>query len=546
MAADRALDTVVVTVDGAPLPAALYPKLTRVRVRESIHLPDQFTMRFEDAHFRLFDQDRFRPGTAIEIAFRADGDPVLVTAGEVTTVEVAPGVSGRHELVVTGLDLAHRLARGPRTRSFTGMSDSDIAARIAAEHGLDADVDRSGHPREHVLQVAQTDLAFLRGLAARTGFDVWVTGRELHFKRRPSSRVTPPPLRWGENLLEFSVRLASASHCDEAEVIAWDPVEKRTVTGRATEPEYGTDAPAAAQSAEAARRAFGRITQRAGHLGATGLEETEAYARSLLSRASGAEVVLRGVAAGNPLIAAGAEVRLQRVGERLAGAYRVTATEHDFGTDGPYVTRFVCGARDSGELADLVGPGAGDGRRSLAVAVVTSNADPERLGRVRVRFPTLSEQDESTWARVVTPGGGPGRGVQWLPEVNDEVLVGFEAGDRGRPYVLGGLFNRRDPPPRPDAARDGGTTHRVLASRTGHRLTFADDDPGSVELALAGGESALRLAGADSALAGKETLRVTGRTVEISATDRLVLRAPTVEITADAELRAAGRPIRLN
>ncbi|AEV83112.1 rhs element Vgr protein [Actinoplanes sp. SE50] len=546
MTADRGLDTVAITVDGAPLPTSLYPRLIRVRVQESIHLPDQFTIRFEDAHFQLFDQHRFRPGTRVEIAFRSDADPVVVTSGEVTTVEVAPGVSGRHELVLTGLDLAHRLARGPRTRSFTGMSDGDVAARIAADHGLDADVDATGAAQDYVLQIAETDLAFLRGLAARTGFDVWVTGGTLHFKRRPSSRVTPPPMRWGDNLLDFSARFASAEHCDEVVVTAWDPVEKRTVTGRAAEPEYGTDAPAAAQSAEAARGAFGRTVRRTGQVPASGLAEAEAYARSLLSKASGSEVVLRGLAKGNPLIAAGARVQLERVGQRLAGGYRVTSAEHDFGAGGPYLTRFVCGTRDAGELADLLRPAPGAEPRSLISAVVTSNADPEKLGRVRVRFPTLSEQDESAWARVVTPGGGPGRGMQWLPEVEDEVLVGFELDDRTRPYVLGGLFNRRDVPPDPDVARDGAATRRVLASRCDHRLTFDDDSPGAVELALSGGDSALRLTGDESALRVAGALKVTGRTIEIAATDRLVLRAPTVEITADAELRAAGRPIRLN
>ena len=65
---------------------------------------------------------------------RADGDPVQVTAGEVTAVAVEQGAAGRHELVITGLDLTHRLTHAPKRRTFQRMSDADIARRIAAEY----------------------------------------------------------------------------------------------------------------------------------------------------------------------------------------------------------------------------------------------------------------------------------------------------------------------------------------------------------------------------------------------------------------------------
>ncbi|WP_031077808.1 VgrG-related protein [Streptomyces sp. NRRL S-118] len=558
MPEQRSLDSVVITVDGAPLAAALYPRITRVLVEESVHLPDAFTVRFDDAHFELFDEDRFRPGTHIEIAFRADGDPVMVTAGEVTSVSVTPGVSGRHELVLGGLDLTHRLTRGPKTRSFTRMSDADIASRIAGEYGLDTDIDATDETREYVLQAGETDYGFLRRLADRIGFDLWVGDRTLHFKRRPSARSTAPSLRWGDNLLDFTVRCASAEHCDEVVVTAWDPVDKRTITGRATDPDHGTDAPVAADMADAARRAFGRVSRRAGHVPVASQAEADAFARSLLWRASGAEVVLRGEAVGNPLIAAGAQVKLERVGNRLSGTYRVTGVEHDYGSGRPYTTRFTCGAKDAGELADLLGGNSGSGGdgagavggrhdgKGLTVGVVTNNDDPEHLGRVKVKFPTLSGEDESNWARVAAPGAGGQRGMQWLPEVDDEVLIGFESGDRNRPFVLGGLWNRGDVPPVPAPTRDGKVTERLLVSRKDHRLVFTDDPAGSVRLSLGDGDCALTLEKSESSLEAEQTLTISARRIEIKAGEKLVLGAPEVEVSARSELKATGNPIRLN
>ncbi|MHC5732095.1 MAG: phage baseplate assembly protein V, partial [Nostoc sp.] len=85
--------------------------------------------------------------------------------------------------------------------------------------------------------------------------------------------------------------------------------------------------------------------------------------------------------------------------------------------------------------------------QTFLVGIVTDNKDPQGWGRVKVKFPTLTEDHASNWARVVAPGAANGRGFDCLPEVNDEVLVGFEHGDIHRPYVLGGVWNGKDAPP---------------------------------------------------------------------------------------------------
>ncbi len=550
MPEQRRLDAAVVTIDGSPMSAELYGHMMLVQVEESVQLPDSFALHFDDPHFELFDQDKFRLGTRIQIAFRAEDDVVVVTSGEVTAISVEPGVSGRHELVVTGLDLTHRLARGPKTRTFLKMSDSDIAGRIAGEYGLDTDIDAVSETREYVLQAGETDFAFLRRLCSRIGYDFWVAEKKFFFKHKPAGRAKPYAVRWGDNLTRFTVRFASSEMCDEVVVKAWNPVDKRAVTGHATTGDAGTDAPAAGEMAGAARHAFGRVTRTTGLFPADSQTEADAIASSLLLRASGHAVVLRGEAVGNPWLGAGDQVALDRVGRRLAGNYRVTAVEHVYGADHPYTTRFVCGARDAAEMTDLLGSAAADlgprGWGGLLIGLVTNNDDPDQLGRVKVQFPTLSDADESAWARVATPGGGPQRGLQWLPEVGDEVLVGFELNDRTRPMVLGGLWSRKDKPPQPDATQGGKTTLRLLASRKNHRVVLTDDPKSAVDLTLGDAKSTLHLEQSESTLNGEQKLTVTGATIEIKASQKLVIEAPQIEMTARAELKVAGKPIRLN
>lgn len=547
--ATRRLDGVVLKVDGRPLAPELYPRLVTVRVEESVQLPDFFAVHFDDPHFEIFDKGTFALGGRMEIAFRAEGDPVVVTDGEITAIVIEPGVSGRHELVLTGFDPTHRMAREPKSRSFQRVTDADIASRIAGEYGLDADVDGTGATHDYVLQAGETDYAFLRRRAARIGFDVWVSDRKFHFKKRPRSDAAPPSLKYGKNLSRFSVRFSAAERCDEVQIRGWDQLGKQPIQGQASETDPGTDAPAAQELSGAAQRAFGRVKRNAGQFPVTDQAEADKLASSLLLRASGEEVVLRGEAVGDPLIGAGASVRIEGIGSRLTGKYRVTGVEHSYAAGKPYVTRFVCGGKEPGSLADLTGPGtaAGDKRgwHGLVIGIVTNNDDPEKLGRVRVQFPTLSADDESAWARIATPGGGPKRGLQWLPEVDDEVLVGFELDDHARPVVLGGLWNRTDTPPDPGAVGGGVVKQRLMASRKDSRLIFDDEVP-SVSLLLGGSPCALKLEKSESALTGDQKLVISATQIEIKATQKLLLSGAQVEVTASGPLTASGKPIKLN
>ena len=556
--AERRLDSAALTVDGSPLEASLYARLQRLCVRESVQLPDDVELRFDDPHFELFDEGRFAIGTRLEVSMRSGAEPVLVTAAEVTALAVEPNTAGRHDLVVQGLDLTHRLARGPRSRTFQDMNAADIAYRIASEHGLQAKVEGAGDVLPYVVQAGETDYALLSRLAARGGLAVWVREDTLHLAPRVSGDGIPPTLTWGQNLHRFTARFASVERTDEVQVHGWDPLTKRRVTGTAREADLGSDAPAAQECSDQARSAFGSVVRHAHRIPVTDQRHAQAVATALLQRAKGSEVTLRGEASGAPDLGAGLEVDLAGVGQRLAGRYRVTAVEHLFGAGQPYVTRFVCGGAEPAELADLLAGGAGQGASvgaaggvkrtegGLMVGVVTNNDDREGLGRVKVRLSAISEEDESAWARVAVPGAGPGRGLQLLPEVDDEVVVAFEEGELSRPVVVGGLWNREDSPPLAEPVQRGQVTERGLTTREGHRLSFRDEPGGPIDLALHEDVCALHLERGESRLAGARTLVVSANQIEIKAARSLSLSAPKVEIDADDSLTLRGKPIKLN
>jgi uncharacterized protein involved in type VI secretion and phage assembly len=124
----------------------------------------------------------------------------------------------------------------------------------------------------------------------------------------------------------------------------------------------------------------------------------------------------------------------------------------------------------------LMPPGAAQQKKmyGVVIGIVTNNNDPDKLGRVKVRFPWLSDTAESWWARIAAPMAGKERGVYFLPEVEDEVLVAFEHGDVRFPYVLGALWNGEDKPPETNG--DGQNNIRVIKSRSGHVIRLNDEN----------------------------------------------------------------------
>ena len=157
----------------------------------------------------------------------------------------------------------------------------------------------------------------------------------------------------------------------------------------------------------------------------------------------------------------------------------------------------------------------------VAVGIVTNNQDPDKLGRVKVRFPWLSDDDESQWARIAAPMAGNDRGVYFLPEVDDEVLVAFEHGDIRFPYVVGALWNGKDAPP---AANDDGKNNvRVIKSRSGHIVKLNDED----------GKETIEIV--DKSAKNSIVVDTAKNTITITSDKDITLKASNGTITLDAQ-----------
>src|SRR5262249_26435665 len=159
------------------------------------------------------------------------------------------------------------------------------------------------------------------------------------------------------------------------------------------------------------------------------------------------------------------------------------STRHLFSDEVGYTTEFTVSGRQERSFYGLAAGGgglAGKGHSGLVSGIVSGGQDPGQMGRLEVAFPWLGKDYTRNWGPVAPPSAGKGRGALVLPEVGDEVLVGFEHGNFDAPFVLGGLHNGKDTLPaftvEPVDGASGEIAVRGFVSRKGHKLEFVEAD----------------------------------------------------------------------
>jgi phage baseplate assembly protein gpV len=172
----------------------------------------------------------------------------------------------------------------------------------------------------------------------------------------------------------------------------------------------------------------------------------------------------------------------------------------------------------------------------VATGIVTSLEDPEAEARIQVSFPWLDGEYRSSWAPIAFPMAGKSRGMFFMPEVDDEVLVAFEHGDMDHPYIIGFLWNGVDVPP------DDGINASVRRLRTvsGHVVEF-DDRPGQEMIRIkTKGEQLIELVDLDGSITVK-----TKNGQEIKLVD-LPISKISVHTTANNSIEISDIPPKIS
>ena len=491
------LNNHIIRINDTKILEELKNDILEIVVDESLHRPSMFTIKVHNVEVAASEDSEpwknekyFNIGDRISIGFEASTtedidfqEPEIeerLIEGEITGTEVKFAKRSQAHIIVRGYDVSHRLHRGRYNRSFLNCTDTDIVRQVAQEANIKiGQLDASSLVHEYVFQENQTNIEFLRERAAKIGFELFVQNNKIHF-RKPISDGSLV-LEWLKEIKRFDVRVTSDEQVSSVQVNSWDYSQKMPISETVLKEQSVITVTGNGSGSSIAQK----FTKQPPKMIVVDrpvdtVSKAKQIAQGLCDELGGEFVNADAKAEGNPNIRPGKVVELTKLGTRYSGTYYITGTYHHY-IKGNYTTNFtVRGLREGSLLSTLppkipLQPG-----QTLLVGLVTNNKDPKGLGRVKVKFPTLTMDHESHWARVVGLGAGNSRGFYCLPEVDDEVLVGFEHGDIHRPYIVGGVWNGKDKTVATvdNTVKNGNVNVRSIKTRTGHEIKFVEENNG--------------------------------------------------------------------
>jgi phage protein D/phage baseplate assembly protein gpV len=549
-----------VKIGDAKLAPELAAQLLEIKVRQSLRQPSSALIRIGDPDGHHVDD--FKVGGKLEVLVGAISDQSggqTVFKGEIVALEPEFDANGV-TIGVRAYDQTHRLQHGKKVRTFQQSSASDMVNQVLSEAGLSASTDSTSVVFEFFQQSDETDREFIRRLERMHDYELYDDGSQVHF--RAASKVGSPTvtLTYRDNLLSFRPRLSTAQQDSDVEVRGWDIKGKKVTTGTASSAQ-SKPATIGADRATVAR-AYGKKLLVSDRSAATS-DEANLLAKSTLERTAAAFVEAEGSCLGEPKVKAGETIEIKGIGTQFSGKYVVTGVTHQMRSPGTFKTFFTISGRSDRGLLDLVHPPQErPWGQSMVVGIVTNNNDPEAMGRVRVKYPSLSDKEEGAWARVLTHNAGKARGIYMLPQNDDEVVVAFENGDSRRPLVIGSVFNG-SAKPQSEMLPDQNGGFAVMSDdcayvHTKKDMTFKSDQKMIIEVTQdqeskvqgavknEGSKTVEMKAGTSYTLEAGSSMSIKGASITVEAKGTLSLKGATVEIESQGPASLKGATVQVN
>jgi len=529
-----------IKVEGTKLDDQIGQTLVEARISMNLRLPDACLLKFSDPGLKNIDHFPVAIGKNIEVSLSGVDATSLTSVFQGVVVSFEPEFGQGTTLGFRAYDGSHALNQTKRADTYQNMTAADIARKVGNRAGIDeGTIDRAGPAFDFIQQNNETDWEFLWKLAQRIDFEVLVIEHKLYFRKAgPPEGTQDIGLKWGDGtLLSFRPRVTGVQQVDQVTVRARDI--SRNQPFEATENVSQPVSTIGIKRADASQAVKGGTLVVADRP-VTSQQEASDLAKAYAAHLGAGYLEAEGVAKGNPALRAGSKVKIDGIGASFGGTYVVSSCTHLFqGTHG-YRTTFSTAGRSSRSLVDMMTPKTKRGwGNSVVLGTVTNNNDPDKLGRVRVKYPALGGDAESPWARIAAPNAGQARGLLMVPQVGDEVVIGFEHDDVHQPYVLGSLWNGQAKPGDDLAILDGSfslQSDQKIAMHAKDAITIKSDKDLTVETTGKVEQSSqdamsLKPSG-DMTIDGSQSVTIKGgSSISIEGTSQLEIKCGTAKIT---------------
>ena len=444
------LATFTIKIDGEAIPSQV--QVLSVMVRKEINRIPSARITISDgepaaASFDHSEGALFRPGSEIEISAGYHSEEETIFKGVLTSQRIKVRRNGSAFLEVVAKDPAFEMTAVPKFRLFTESKDSDIVDEILGEHGLSGELETTTTEHEHMVQHNVTDWDFILSRMEANGHLLTLNdGKLKSFKPSPSDSSVLT-VAYGSTVLEADLELDSRIQISSIKARSWvytDQAVLESENSYSDEPAGGDitvdELSGLNDSGDFLLNDAGQTTE----------SELSAWADTHKMKQNFAKIRGTITFQGFNELAAGDIVGLQGFGSVFNGNAFVSGVRHEI-VEGSFLTFcqigldpesfFRAGACQSDcSLVPLI-------KGLYSGVVLQLQDDPKGENRILVHIPMLHPDGEGVWSRVCTLDAGDTRGSFFLPEIDDEVMVGFLGNDPRYPVVMGMLNSSGKPAP---------------------------------------------------------------------------------------------------
>jgi len=450
-------------------------------------------------------------GKKISLSYWQYGSENQVFSGIVTGLKNRKE-SGYGKLVITGHSPSILLENGRADRSFEQLSLSQIVKEIGVNYPQEGKI----HAEEQELNVRrvlpytvqsqESDFGFIQRLATRYGEYFYYNGKELIFGNKAEPVLE---LSEGRELIELEFELGLRAQGFSG--LAYDAEKGESIQHNAQEvqTEWKENA-LQAVAVQASKQLFGNVPKSV----FSGSEKSQELEEMLLKEKENRESLIwvRGRSRDSRL-KNGSRAKLTDINGRAMETYRIVEIRHYYNGD-EYYNEFV-------GVSDVLHPPYQDSgafpKSHEQMGKVVENADPLGLGRVRVQMVWQEAGSEKTpWIRLLQPHSGSGKGFYFVPEIGEEVLVGFQGGNAEKPYVIGTQYNGKEK----SGYADKENNIKAVHTRSGHKLVFTEDE--SILITdKSGNEILLDTKGSNITITAPETMTLNAKNLNINVSQNM-------------------------
>ncbi|MER0215854.1 MAG: type VI secretion system tip protein VgrG [Nitrosomonas sp.] len=501
--------------------------------------------------FPVSDADDFKPGAVITINAGYANQTSTVFKGIVVKHGIKLDGDNFSRLIVQCKDSSVAMTVGRKNANFVDSKDSDIISKlIGAYSGLSSDVTDTTVSYKELVQYYCSDWDYLLARAEVNGFLVTIDAGKVTVKAPQVDGEAVLTVTYGIDLMAFSAEVDAAAQFSVVKGIAWSLTDQAVQEAQASPEQLtGQGDLAASVLADVMAPDYFRLQT-----------DVPLENASLTGWAKGQQIKsglarIRGYAAfqGSAKVKLGTLVELKGVGNRFNGKVLVTAVKHDI-RQGNWVTEIEFGLspqwfaeqyKTEAPLASGWVPGV----NGLHIGVVKKlDADPEGQYKIQVSVPVLQAETDGVWARLASFYGSNGIGAFFIPEIGDEVVLGYFNDDPSHPVILGSLYSSKQKMPYELTADN---FIKAVVTRSKLKLEFDDDKkvitvitPGNNKIVISDDQKSILLQDQNS---NKIELNSSGITIDspkdikISAKGKVTIDAVSnIELTAQADIKNQG------